>query len=305
MLRKWATLVALALAGGALVPPTAAAQAVPCSYGGGYPGDSAANTQLAAWLASGAIRAGLPGELPVMGALVESGLQNLRSGDADSAGFFQMRIPIWDQGEYAGFPANPDLQLKWFIDQAIAVNRLRAAAGLVAYGADPGQWGAWAADVLRPPEQYRGRYQLRLEDARALLLAGCARLDLGGGASPVPKTDSTSPVVRVAGKRIQDPVARGVILVQATCPAEACVASAHATLSIPGAAKVHRIRSSARQIPRGGSATLKLRVKPALRRAIRRALRTRRRLRARIVVTAKDAFGNTASTRRVIALVHR
>jgi hypothetical protein len=30
----------------------------------------------------------------------------------------------------------------------------------------PSQWGEWIADVERPAAQYRGRYQLRLSDAR-------------------------------------------------------------------------------------------------------------------------------------------
>jgi hypothetical protein len=34
---------------------------------------------------------------------------------------------------------------------------------------DPKQFGEWIADVERPAEQYRGRYQLRLGEARSLL----------------------------------------------------------------------------------------------------------------------------------------
>ncbi len=34
---------------------------------------------------------------------------------------------------------------------------------------DPHQYGEWIADVERPAEQYRGRYQLRLDEAQALL----------------------------------------------------------------------------------------------------------------------------------------
>ena len=60
-----------------------------------------------------------------MAALVESGVRNLNFGDADSVGFFQMRVGIWNQGEYAGYPDNPGLQAKWFIDTALAVKRQR------------------------------------------------------------------------------------------------------------------------------------------------------------------------------------
>ena len=72
------------------------------------------------WLASEAKKAGLPPELPVMASLVESGVKNLKGGDADSAGFFQMRVGIWDNGPYKGYRMNPQLQAKWFIDNALA-----------------------------------------------------------------------------------------------------------------------------------------------------------------------------------------
>ncbi len=102
-----------------------------------YPGDDATKQQLAAWLAASAQKAGLPPELPVMAALVESGVANLRGGDADSVGFFQMRVGIWNKGEYAGYPDNPALQMKWFIDHALAVKQQRIAAGDAGFGKDP------------------------------------------------------------------------------------------------------------------------------------------------------------------------
>ena len=48
-------------------------------------------------------------------------MKNLNFGDADSVGFFQMRVGIWNQGAYAGYPDKPELQVKWFLDQAEAV----------------------------------------------------------------------------------------------------------------------------------------------------------------------------------------
>ncbi len=132
---------------------------------------------VAHWMANGAREAGLPGELPVMAALVESGLRNLPYGHADSVGFFQMRASVWDAGPYEGYLARPELQLRWFVDQALAVRAARVAAGDAEYGVDPSGWGAWIADVERPYEAYRGRYQTRLAQARALL----ALPDPGGG----------------------------------------------------------------------------------------------------------------------------
>jgi len=136
-----------------------------------YPGDDAPRLEIARWMARTALKAGLPPELPVMAALVESGLTNLPYGDADSAGFFQMRVSIWNTGPYAGFPDEPELQLKWFIDQALLVMRQRLAAGisLEQLLGDPQGWGDWIADVEQPAEADRGRYQLRLEDARSLI----------------------------------------------------------------------------------------------------------------------------------------
>ena len=94
---------------------------------------------------------GLPRELPVMASLVESGLRNLAPGDTDSAGYFQMRMPIWNTGPYAGYPENPELQVKWFLDQALAAKRRAVSAGRSDYGASPSQYGEWVADIQRPP----------------------------------------------------------------------------------------------------------------------------------------------------------
>ena len=47
---------------------------------------------------------------------------------------------------------------------------------------DPREYGLWAADVERPAPQYRGRYQLRLDEARQLLRLGSGQP--GGAAAP-------------------------------------------------------------------------------------------------------------------------
>ena len=80
-------------------------------------------------MAGQAEKRGLPPELPLMASLVESGMKNLNFGDADSVGFFQMRVGIWNQGEYAGYPDKPELQIKWFLDNAEEVKKARIAAG--------------------------------------------------------------------------------------------------------------------------------------------------------------------------------
>jgi hypothetical protein len=120
-------------------------------------------------MAAAAQKAGLPPQLPIMAALTESGLHNLSGGDRDSMGFFQMRTSVWDHGEYAGYGQNPDLQLKWFITQALAIKEQRLARGETAFQSDPSQWGNWIADVERPQEDLRGRYQTHLDAANQLL----------------------------------------------------------------------------------------------------------------------------------------
>jgi hypothetical protein len=144
-----------------------------CASPVGYPGDDASSVAIARWMAHGARARGIPGELPVMAALVESGLKNLNSGGADQVGYFGMRVSIWNAGPYAGFPDNPVLQLTWFIDQALQARALRVGAGDAGFGLDPNAWGEWIADVERPAEQFRGRYQPRLTEARELIGPDC------------------------------------------------------------------------------------------------------------------------------------
>ena len=151
------------VAGAPVVDAAAVAAAAPDAY----PGDNAPREQIAAWMAGQAQKRGLPPQLPLMASLVESGMKNLNFGDADSVGFFQMRVGIWNQGAYAGYPDKPELQVKWFLDQAEAVKKQRLVAGKSID--DPNQFGDWIADVERPAEQYRGRYQTKLAEANGLL----------------------------------------------------------------------------------------------------------------------------------------
>jgi hypothetical protein len=153
---------------------TTVAGANACSSRVAYPGDGATREAIAQWMAHAARARRVPGELPVMAALETSGLRNLSGGDRDDAGYFGMRLSVWNTGKYAGYPTNPELQLTWFIDQALTIWANRVAAGDLTYGNDPQRWGDWVADVERPAAQYRGRYQLRLDEARALLGAGCS-----------------------------------------------------------------------------------------------------------------------------------
>jgi len=102
-----------------------------------------------------------------MAALTESGLRNLNYGDADSVGFFQMRLSVWNKDAYAGYPSTPQKQLDWFLDQAQAIGAQRKARGLAVD--DPKQYGDWIADIERPAAQYRFRYQLNFDKAHNLV----------------------------------------------------------------------------------------------------------------------------------------
>src|SRR5918992_5551167 len=105
--------------------PAAEAPAVEVSAAGDYPGDDAPKEEIAAWMAAEAEQRGLPPQLPVMAALVESNLTNVDYGDADSLGYFQMRVSIWNTGEYEGYADDPKKQIDWFLDTAERVKEQR------------------------------------------------------------------------------------------------------------------------------------------------------------------------------------
>jgi cell wall-associated NlpC family hydrolase len=194
-----------AAAGGGNVNLSDAAAFDPNAPGGlpdtsdAYPGDNAPKDQIAAWMGRQAHKAGLPAELPIMAALTESGLTNVNYGDRDSLGYFQMRTSIWNQGDYAGFPDHPELQLKWFIHQALEVRRERIAQGDTTYGQDKSKWGDWVADVEQPAAEYRGRYATHLDQADQLLAqAGPPPPPGAGGLDPAAAADALGGVA-VAG----------------------------------------------------------------------------------------------------------
>lgn len=312
----------------ALAARSDVSRAAECVAAGAYPGDGATKEAIAGWMAQGARTAGLPRELPVMGALVESGLANLAAGGGDGAGYFQMRTSIWDTGDYAGFPDRPELQLRWFADQATAIRSARIARGEPDPAADERTWGEWIADVLRPAAESRGRYQLRLAEARALAGPPCVEpappvpvppapgppappaADTATPAGPAPPpsvpapaADTTGPAVRLTGAVRQRALRRGALVVGVRCPAERCTAAATATLAIPGAARVFRIRAARRAIGRGQTRVLRLAVRGRVLRAARRALRGRPSLRAAVRVVVSDGAGNrTTRGRRVLVV---
>jgi hypothetical protein len=295
---------AIAVSGLMLAPVAASAR--PCTDVAAYPGDDAPQTAIAQWMADGASLAATPRELPVMGALVESGLRNLRQGDVDSVGYFGMRVGIWDRGEYAGYPDNPSLQLKWFIDQAAAARKQRLAAGGPDPAPDESQWGTWIADVVAAPANLRGRYQLRLGEARTLIGPPCTPPAEGPppllppSPSPPSTVDTTAPVLQLSVPRRQRALRAGAIVLTVRCPAEPCTTAATATIVLPRARRALKIALRPRVLAAGEPRRLRLVPGPDARERIRAALRSRPSVTASVRVTAIDAAGNRSARTRTV-----
>ena len=123
-------------------------------------------------MARGAALREIPQELPVMAGLAESGLRNLNTRGNPFAGFFSMHRAL-NEGRYRGFPDEPRLQLRWFLDTAVAVRQREIAEGDADFGADSSGYGLWIADVERPAPENRSGYQPYFDDADALLTESC------------------------------------------------------------------------------------------------------------------------------------
>lgn len=275
-LRPWTVAAVLALP--TLFAPSSAAQSGGTSVPGpgdpcpaAYPGDDAEQRAIARWMGRGAALRDLPQELPVMAGLAESGLRNLRHPGGSFFGFFGMHTSL-NAGAYRGFPKNPELQLRWFTDTAVAVRQRAIAESGRAFAAGPAQFGEWIADVERPAPENRDGYQPYFDEADALLPRSCRPSDH----SP----DSTAPALRVRGARRQ----RGAVTLRVRCPAEACVAAARAE-------PPRRVRRAAAVPVEDGPVELTL------------SARSARGARLVVTVTAVDESGNAAREQRRIVLL--
>jgi hypothetical protein len=260
------------------VPATAAAQSGgtpvpgpgdPCPAT--YPGDDAGRKPIAQWMARGVAVRDLPEQLPVMAGLAESGLRNLHTKGNPFAGFFSMHRSL-DAGPYRGFRKDPDLQLRWFTDTAIAVRQRKIAQGDEDFGTVSSGFGLWIADVERPARENRDGYQTYLDDAESLLDGSCIPSDHVADRAP--------PSLRVTAAGRQ----RGAVVVTVRCPAEPCVAAAQAE----PARRVHPARAvevAARPV------TLTL---PA---------RSRRSTRLTVTITGVDESGNATRKRKRVTLL--
>jgi len=245
-----------------------------------YPGDDADKARIARWMARAAADRGLPHELPVMAALTESGLQNLRG--ASFAGYFGMSRTL-NRGDYRGFPRSPDLQARWFTDTAMLVRQRRVAEGRPDPAADPAGYGSWIADVERPARQYRSRYQTHLAEAQGMIAGKCAAPQTG---------DTVAPRFRVRIATRQQPLGTGGIALDARCPDNDCLVGV--TVKIGDTVR----RLSAREPASRGYTAL---TAPVPRQA-RRDLRAGRTVRARVTAIAADNAANTMARARLVTL---
>ena len=139
-----------------------------------YPGDDATKEQLAAWMARR--REARP---PARAA--PSWPRSSNRGEEPQlrrrrpVGFFQMRVGT---GTRATTPATPTTPKSRSSGSSTRPSRQEATHRRGQSVTDPKQFGEWIADVERPAEQYRGRYQLRLDEANGLL----AKLGAGAAA---------------------------------------------------------------------------------------------------------------------------
>jgi hypothetical protein len=251
----------------------APASAATCGAAVPYPGDAAAPEQIANWMANGAIALNLPAELPIMAALVESGMKNLNYGDADSLGYFQMRTSIWNKGAYKGYPTNAPLQLKWFTDTAASVQFSRKSNSKPDPASDQALFGEWIADIERPASQYRGRYQLRLADARKLVSATCPELLFGNRGAP-----ATSLKVALH----QHPVRSKALSASVLCPKAACNVGVSAAVSISGRKRSIKLATDTAMLGPAKRRVVKLPVHSGVRSRIKTALARGRSVRARL-----------------------
>jgi hypothetical protein len=245
-----------------------------------YPGDLAGRERIARWMARGAAERGLPHELPIMAGIAESGLRNMKGSDYH--GFFGMHESL-DAGDHRGFPENPALQLRWFLDTAALVRQRRVAEGRPDPAADETAFGIWIADVERPAPENRALYQRHLAEARRLVAGKCAAPASG---------DTTPPRLRARISARQRPLTAGGIAVRVRCPDDDCLAGATATIG------ARTLSATATEPGERGYTTVTV----AVPRAARREIRAGRSVHARVTAIAADTAANTATKSRSVLL---
>lgn len=109
-----------------------------------------------------------------------------------------------------------------------------------------------------------------------------------------------APQVALGGKRTQK--AKSAIAIGVTCNLAGCTASATASISVPGAAKRYKLKSSAIELAANAKGTLKLKLKGKAKKAIKRALADGRKLKGKARVSARGAIGTPVTADRTVKL---
>jgi hypothetical protein len=112
--------------------------------------------------------------------------------------------------------------------------------------------------------------------------------------------DTVRPVATLKGPLTQ--TAGSSIGVTVSCGAEACTAVASGSVSVPGAARVFRLRPATKRVAAGRKANLRVRVPKKALAAIRGALQHQSKVTAKLAVRVKDKAGNARTRRRSVKL---
>ena len=126
----------------------------------------------------------------------------------------------------------------------------------------------------------------------------------GGGTTTTPAStfqDKVRPKLKLSGAATQRIVANRGLVVTVRVD-EASTITARASVNVPGASRVLKLKSVKRKIDASGPAKLKLRASNKVRKTIASALKRKSRLKARVSVEARDAAGNSRTSRRTIAI---
>lgn len=140
---------------------------------------------IVAWMASNAIKLGIPPLIPIMCGITESHLCNLDSAHSDptpgtsSEGFFQQQHQFYD-AEYPGYATNPDLQIRAFLTKILQKkSQFPGAQNEATQNAH--NLGDWIQSVqLSGPNDYHKNY----DQAKSLLNQSSVAVAGGLGSTP-------------------------------------------------------------------------------------------------------------------------
>jgi hypothetical protein len=127
----------------------------------------------------------------------------------------------------------------------------------------------------------------------------------GGAGNPPPGpeagggTDGSPPDLAVTRRQVQRILRQRGVVIGVGCD-EPCTIAASGRLSVPGPARVFKLRPRTRTLAAGSRVRMKLRLTRRARPALRRALRRGRRVRARVSVRASDPLGNARSVTKTV-----